>query len=377
MRILLINYEYPPIGAGAASSAQLLARGLTGCGHRICVLTSALGKASDNEEDGVRVIRLDTGRTRADRADLWQMGRFLAAAAGRTASLGRNADVCLIYFSMPCGPLGLVARLFGHIPYVISLRGGDVPGAEPELALMHTLLGPLRRLVLRKAATVVANSEGLCAMSLAADTVPVTVIPNGVDTDHFSPSHGRQENAVPVCLFVGRWRPQKQLDFVLRCFAKVRESGIPAMLRLVGGGPEEESLRTLARNLLVQDTVSFHPWCARETMVNHYRGADVCINLSAYEGMPNAVLEAMACGLPVLASDVAGNNAVVRDGITGRLVPPDDLDAATRALIDLLHDRTRRQTMGRNAREVAEREFSVPAMVSAYEAMLQKAIRSA
>jgi len=377
MRILLINYEYPPIGAGAASSARLLAVGLAGRGHDVTVLTSALGPASEREEDGVRVVRLNTGRTSADRADIGQMGRFLAAAALRVPRLGRRADVCLVYFSMPCGPLGLLARLTCSTPYVVSLRGGDVPGAEPELARMHALLGPVRRLVLCRAATVTANSEGLRRMSLAADPVPVAVIPNGVDTDRFSPGPTRRENDPPVCLFVGRWRSQKQLGFVLRCLAEARKSGCYVKLRLVGGGPEEADLRALARNLHLEDAVSFHPWCGREDIVDHYRGADVYINLSLYEGMPNTVLEAMACGLPVLASDVAGNDAVVRDGVTGRLVPPGDMDAAVRALCALAADKDGRLAMGRAARAAAESDFSVPAMVAAYETTLKNALRAA
>ena len=88
---------------------------------------------------------------------------------------------------MPVGPIGLLLKQRLGVPYLVSLRGGDVPGLVPELTLVHQALKSFRRKVLRNATAVIANSRDLAQHSKDSDRYPVVVIPNGVDTEYFSP----------------------------------------------------------------------------------------------------------------------------------------------------------------------------------------------
>jgi len=135
---LLINYEYPPVGGGAASATSNLAAALRDHGHRVVVLTSAFQKLRGTvTEDGLEVVRVPVGRKEPHRASLLQMARFVAMASSMARSVARHhsVDRVIAFFSIPSG---VVAWWLNHqmrIPYVVSLRGGDVPGTEPGLRL--------------------------------------------------------------------------------------------------------------------------------------------------------------------------------------------------------------------------------------------------
>ncbi|MBA4423789.1 MAG: glycosyltransferase family 4 protein, partial [Syntrophus sp. (in: bacteria)] len=194
MHILLINYEYPPIGGGAATATAAIAEHLTSLGHTVTVLTSQFRDLKGTIwQGGIRVVRCPAIRKRPDRSGILEMFSFLVSASLMLGSMIRKHRIqaSIVFFSFPCGPLGLWGLKRENVPYVISLRGGDVPGNEAALAPLHRLLTPLRRLIFRKSVAVVANSHGLKEMSERVDPYPVQVIPNGVDADFFCPVENR------------------------------------------------------------------------------------------------------------------------------------------------------------------------------------------
>jgi glycosyltransferase involved in cell wall biosynthesis len=278
-------------------------------------------------------------------------------------------EAAIAFFSFPCGPLGLWGLKRGNVPYVISLRGGDVPGNEETLDSMHRLLQPLRRLIFRRSVAVVANSPGLKEMSERADPFPVRVIPNGVDTDYFCPAERRDEDArhAFVFLFVGRFQIQKNLFYLLDHFASLRRSEVgPFVLHIVGDGPQHDKLRNHAINLGIEDFLVWHDWVDKDRLRQIYRSADCFVNPSLYEGMPNVVLEAMACGLPVIASRVLGNDAVVRHGETGWLFDLSEPDAFGTALRKMMATPGQASEMGKKGRSWVMNGFSWRRVAQAY-----------
>ena len=152
MRILLVTYEYPPVGAGAATAGKAIAKALTELGHRIIVLTGRFKDLPSRYEDqGIIIHRVPTLRRRMDRSHMLEMASFLAAGLMFIPRIIRTHRVggAIVFFSMPCGPIGLLGRWICGVPYIISLRGGDVPGAEPSLTFLHRFLSPVRRIVLK------------------------------------------------------------------------------------------------------------------------------------------------------------------------------------------------------------------------------------
>ncbi|MBM4313984.1 MAG: glycosyltransferase family 4 protein, partial [Deltaproteobacteria bacterium] len=279
-------------------------------------------------------------------------------------------EACIVFFSFPCGPLGLWGLKRWNVPYVISLRGGDVPGNEAALDPLHRLLAPLRRLIFRRSVALVANSSGLKEMSERADPYPVLVIPNGVDTDFFNPVEIHEEAGDRPFgfLFVGRFQIAKNLFYLFDHVAALRRSGVGAfVMHLVGDGPQRYELKSHARNLKIEDCLVWHGWVDKESLRKIYLRAGCIVNPSLCEGMPNVVLEAMACGLPVIASRVPGNDTVVRHGETGLLFELEKPDALWTALRDMMVDPGRAKEMGKRGRAWAVDDFSWRRAAQAYE----------
>jgi len=372
MRFLVINYEYPPIGAGAATATQAIANNLISLGHQVTVLTARYRDLPKvRMEAGVLVRRVQCFRRHADRCSVLEMASFVLSALLSLVFVvpADRPDAAIAFFSIPCGPVALAAKALFRLPYVISLRGGDVPGLTPEVSRMHRFLGPLRRAVLKHAIAIVANADGLRKLAEASDPFRVSVIPNGVDTDFF---HPMPEPAKPGTdpfriIFTGRFQAQKNLTLLLEQCAALREhSAVPFELHLVGDGPLRTQLQKQADRLGLSQRIVWHGWTPREQLRGIYQQSDCFVNPSFYEGMPNAVLEAMACGKPVIASWVAGNDAVVQHGITGFLFPLDEPTSLRQSLRTLIDNPARAYEMGCMGRDRVKRDFSWERVAAAY-----------
>lgn len=377
MRLLLVNYEYPPVGGGAATATRAMARCFVRMGHSVTVLTTGLDvDAGERSEDGVRVIRLETGRSRTDRASMREMLAF--AGRGLVRLLRTRQDErpegAIVFFSVPCGPLASVLEVRHRVPTIVSLRGGDVPGFLPELDRMHAILAPIRRHCLRHARAVVANSPSLAALAQDADGGTVHMIPNGVDTDAFHPAPRRAEGGFEL-LFVGRLTEQKRLALVMETLGRLRREtagGEELRLSVVGDGPLREPLHAAAERLGIARQVVWHGWVSRDRLGELYRAADCYVQASNIEGMSNTVLEAMASGLPVIASDGPGNRDVVVDGRNGLVFAVDDREALFQAIRRLHGDRELAAMLGRAARSDAMSKYSWDASARAYLALFDR-----
>ncbi len=284
------------------------------------------------EDGGIDVYRLPSRRASVSQSNPREMMSFVwhAWRALRRVVETHTPDAAFIFFSIPCGLLGPTLKGRHGIPYTILLRGGDVPGMESHLNTVHTLLRPVRRRILRRAQAVIANSKGLAEASMAADPIPVSVVPNGVDTDFFRPPAQRPAGPFTF-LFVGRFQPQKNLPVVINAFADAF-AGTDVRLRLVGDGPQRSELEELVQRRGVQSQVVFVPWLDKLGLLHEYQSAHCLINYSLYEGMPNVVLEAMACGLPAILSDIMGHEELGGASTAAQLVSCDDVAGLNSAM---------------------------------------------
>jgi phosphatidylinositol alpha-1,6-mannosyltransferase len=225
-------------------------------------------------------------------------------------------------------------------------------------------------------------SDGWAAKHLPSVIgAPVDDVLKGVDTALFTPegtnhraSHGLEGKRVVVC--VTRLVPIKNLPLLVEAVADVRQQAADTVLVLVGEGPQRAMLEALARSLGVADAVRFAGYAAQEDTPAWYRTADVFALPSDFDNSPNVVLEAMAAGLPVVATDVGGLRDYVQTPRNGLLVPKGsraDLAAALRVYLD---DRGRATETGRTNREDAVLRFSwsvsASRMLSVYERVIRR-----
>ncbi len=360
MNLLLINYEFPPLGGGASNATYHIGKCMSQSGHRVFVLTSGFGTRTGlSVEDGINVYRCPVLRRKKNRSNILEMFTYLLSAAFYLPEVLRKSriEVTIVFFSFPCGPLGLCGKKVFGVPYLLSLRGGDVPGNEQFLNFIHRILKPFRRSIIRESLATIANSEGLKKLSEEEDHISVKLIPNGVDADFFKPKFVK--GRIKRFLFVGRLQRQKNLFFLFEQMEAVNSMvEEPFELHLVGEGPLEDVLKKFCRGLKLRKKIFWHGWCEKEELRNYYQQADCIINVSFNEGMSNVLLEAMASGLAVVASNVAGNNNLVKQGETGFLFDLRRPEEFREAILRLVKDKNLSQEMGRRGRQWAVKEFS-------------------
>lgn len=330
-RVLFFNYEYPPLGGGAANATAQLLRAYSARGDiKVDLITSAIG---DHYEcfrpfDNITVHRLPIGKNRDNlnyqsMRELvtysWKAFRFAQELIDK-----KHYDLTHSFFGIPCGVISLVIKIFYKIPYIVSLRGADVPGYSERFVWIYRLLSPLIHQVWKRAQHVVTNSEGLT--ELARKSRPqqrFKEIYNGIDADFYTPGKRTALDRATSfhILCASRLSHRKGFHWALDAFALIADTYPHAHLTIAGGdGGVESKLKGQAQALSIQDRVTFLGHYSKEKAPHIYQDADVFLMPSLNEGMSNNVLEALASGLPVLMTDTGGAKELIDDGINGYLI---------------------------------------------------------
>ena len=272
-------------------------------------------------------------------------------------------------------PSNIIAKPLGAllgVPVVINHdHTNDTRRADSRLLLA------LDRFSNRFASHIVAVSASCRDFLITRESIPandVTLVPNAIDLRRFSPAAPRRDQArvelglpasARVVAGVGRLNPQKNFSLFLDIAAQLAPRFPDLHFLLAGDGPEEKMLRENAAALGISDRVTFSGYVADTRLV--YLAADVLLMPSRYEGLPMTLLEAMAMGLPVVASQLDGIAEVIGDGREGFLVPSDDASLFVERTAALLQDAELSSRIAQNARAKIEASFSVERMTSAVE----------
>lgn len=175
---------------------------------------------------------------------------------------------------------------------------------------------------------------------------------------------------VPVLGTIGSLVKLKGYDTLLNGLSYILQTFNDVYLIIIGDGPERARLESLARELDVQERVRF---MGAHTHVEQIMPAfDLFVSSSLVEGLPTVILESIAAGIPVIATDIPGNKEVIEDGVTGRLVPPEDPQALTAAIVDALRSPDLTQVMARNARQIADSRFAIRTIAAQYVTLFQR-----
>ena len=268
------------------------------------------------------------------------------------------------------------AKVRWQIPIVMTYGYRYAEFARTEgrpVAQMY--LRALEYFALRNADAVIVTTEELARhVGGYVAQAAINIIPNGVDLTQYSPTHTRQDAAVPTVLFVGRFTPQKNLSCLIEAMALVQaQFGSPVRLEMVGDGPLRGELTAQAATLGVD--VNFRGVVAQEDLPNVYRGASVFVLPSHLEGHPKVLIEAMACALPVVASDAPGNRTLVTHGENGLLFPINNAAALAASVTELLHAPSRAADLGKHARLTIAARYDLRNFLAQEVALLRRVHR--
>ncbi len=360
----MLNYEFPPIGGGGGQAHRsLLGQYARTDDLDVDVLTSAPSPGFVTEEfsTNIRIHKVGLHKQRLHHWRKLEVLEWLRRARSPYRRLLREKryDLVHAFFGFPTG--WLCRRTAGRLPYVISLRGSDVPGGNARLQLEYKLLGPLVfKPIWRHAAALVACSEGLRARALRfMPSAQIDMIPNGVDLERFAPAELSSDDkdsdkARPMRLLtVGRLSATKRLPLLIDAVEYLNRSDRAVSLTIVGGGALEEDIRRTLQERDLRSYVTLKGRVDAEEMPELYRAHDLLVSASAQEGMSNAMLEAMASGLPIVTTRCEGVDELIADnGLVVNEPQPAELAKAIKSLIE---DRQTLQAMSKAARRNAQK----------------------
>lgn len=334
-KILMLNYEFPPLGGGAGNATYYLLKEFSKYNNlEIDLVTSSTNKYCEEQfADNIKIYYLDIGKGahlhHQSNKDLlkysWQGYWFCK-------KLIRQQKYNLIhaFFGVPCGYIAMKLGL----PYIISLRGSDVPGHNPKFSKIYLLLSPLIKNVWEKAKKVIANSNDLKNTALKTNSnQKIEVILNGVDCGKFKPAANLKKKNRFKILYVGRLHSAKGIEYLIEAFRKFKKIENNIELIIVGDGPlyrkikEKENLTEFSGSLKILGRKG------QQDLIKIYQESDIFVLPSSNEGMSNTILEAMACGLPIIATDTGDNRKLIKDN--GIIIKTNDSESILNALEEL------------------------------------------
>jgi colanic acid/amylovoran biosynthesis glycosyltransferase len=342
------------------------------------------GSRREEAVDGVRVRRVAYFPARweglatdaimpALRAQPWRVLEvpflFLALTLGTWQEARRRRAVVLNpHWILPAGLVALVVRMLTALPYVLTVHGADA------YTLRGRLLGGLKKLVVSRAAAVLPVSEDI-GRTLGLEPNPAHVLRMGVDTVAIRDAVQPRQPEPGLVVGIGRLAGKKGFDVLVSALA--RAPGTRA--EILGEGPDRGSLERLATELGVADRVCFRGRVPRGEVLSALRRAEVVAIPSQVgeggdtDGTPVVLCEAMAAGVPVVASDLGGLGECLVDGETGVLVPPGDVATLAEVLRQVRAGAIDLETIGKAGAEEAARSLDIHEIATGYDRVLAEA----
>ncbi len=369
----MLNYEWPPIGGGAGKAHLAILRQFIGRDDlSVDVLTSMPQPGFSIEHLAGNITIHKVGIHKKD-LHFWrkiEVVEWLIKARTHYRRLLRDNTYSFAhaFFAFPTG--WLCYKTADKLPYIISLRGSDVPGYNIRLNLDYKLLSGLFRKIWSRASSVVSNSVGLQKLALKfMPSLEIGVIPNGIDCERFKPVEdkkiGTPVRALTVCRLISR----KRINLLIEAAAKANNSGVEVNLDIAGDGNLMNPLKELSEKLGAGKCVNFLGRVPQQQMPELYRNNDIFLMSSAHEGMSNAMLEAMASGLPIITTRCEGVDELIADN--GVILENPDAAALAEAISKLAENQQSYKTMSAAARAKAK-EFSWNKAAEQYEQLYRR-----
>jgi len=377
MNIALLTEKYTPDIGGLAISTERLGRLLTSVGYNVRVFCPSRDLLPSEKRtlthNGVSVTRFGVHKRVDDTLVDWF--ELLVAEHKR-----EPFDVLHAYFLSQAGFVATYAGKYLNIPSVVSIRGNDIERSAFDPSKFSHIL-----YALQNANAVTTNASGLVKKARSFIEREIVLIPNGVDTELFKPleknfvlaetlglktleSNSLLSNLVgqaprlqnSVIGFAGELREKKGLQILLGAYATLNKN-TPTTLIIVGevrmGEDKQFFDEFLAANPNLQIVIT--GYISPKDLPMYYALIDIFVHPSLRDGMPNAVLEAMACEKAVVATPVGGIPDVIKDRENGFIVPANDADSLSNAIIELLNDQALRVRLGKSARETVQNKFTL------------------
>lgn len=362
MKILFFNYEYPPLGGGAGvASSYLLREYAKNPDLEVDFITSSVDQNYNVIKVGenITVHALPIGKNAGNihyqtKKELLKYS-WKAFWFARKLCKQKRYDLTHSFFSVPCGFLSMLLKFEFKLPYVVSLRGSDVPYYSERFTTLYKFITPIIRFIWNRAYFVIANSQGLRELALRTKAnKDIGVIYNGIDIKQFYPRKELRNPEEFRVICGTRVTPRKGMRLLIQALDILSRRYSNVKVLIVGEGDEKQALKDFSRGLGLDKNVNFLGYVPRDKAAEIYGQADVYASPSFNEGMANFMLECMALGMPIVATDVGGTTELVTEGKNGMIIKVGDANDLAEKLETLILNPTMKEMMGLASRARAE-----------------------
>lgn len=360
LRILMVISQFYPLLGGAEQQALNLAKGLMRNGIEVSILTRQIKGLSQFEEiQGIPVYR--SIRT-VPAGKLFGLFYFITVFL---FLLKMKDSYDIIHCHLAQGfhsPAALLMKALFKKKVIIKI-GATGPLSDFRM-LQDVLFGNffLRQLQHADRIIVVCDQASREAQRAGIPFSSIVQVPNGVDIEHFKPSSDCKKKN--IITFAGRLDYMKGIHVLLEAFKMLKQKEGDILLHIIGDGPDKKKLLLMAEKLGIKDFVVFYGEVHDISPL--LRESAVFVLPSLSEGLSNVVLEAMACGLPVVATKVGGNGDIIKDGVNGTLVEPEKPQQLSDALEKIIRTHGLAIRMGFEARATVEERFALDMIIERY-----------
>ncbi len=355
-KILMLNYEFPPVGGGAAiANYYLLKEFASNPDLEVDLVTSGSISKFEVEQfsDNIRIFKLNVCKRDPHYWTTSEIVRWTWKAYWFSRKLinENNYDLCHCWSGWPPGIIGYLFRK--KIPYIIALRGSDVPGYNPRLEILDRFAFRfISRIICENAEVVTALSRNL--KKLAERTfngIDIEIIYNGVDADKFKPVVSEPNFNICI-LFVGRLIKRKGIINLLKAFKEVCDEYKNCGLTIVGGGPKRKYLEDFCKRMKIESNVNFLGAVGYRDIDKIYQKANIFVLPSIEESLSNVIQEAMASGLPVITTDTGAAELIDENGF---IVDKGDYKQIKKAIMEYIINPELMRKHGQQSRKIAEK----------------------
>lgn len=383
MRVLIATPIFPPEIGGPATYTAELARELVERGNSVTVVTFSRGTV--DKIPGVDVVQVS------------QVGTMLGRQRRLLSTLvhySQNADIIYSQGGVDVGLGSLITARYRGLTFIVKYVGDlswepayvtgktrkllDKYLERPDAGLYYDLIRRIQGFVLRRADLVVVPSEylkDLLVKHYCLSRKKIHVILNSVDLDAYARiTPDASISGYPRLSTIGRFVPWKNIDGIIEAMSILITDFPEARLYIIGSGPEQGRLEVLVDSLDLGKNITFTGRLEHDATLSIVKGTDTFLLNSSYEGLPHVVIEAMALGIPVVATDIEGTRETIEDGVTGYLFPLGSTGELTDRIKHLIEDAPRRERIVKRARKSLATHFNWKRNVSVLEGLFKELV---
>lgn len=377
LHILILNYEYPPLGGGAGIVTKHLAEEFAKAGNKVSIVSTWFaGEIAYSTHQNITIIRLKSKRKNTYQSNPIEMLDWIIKSKKylfKSLKKENNIDVCLANFALPGGEVAQYLKSKFNIPYIILSHGHDIPWAFPKKMFFWHLISyfKIKNICTKSEYNILLSEE---IKKMADNLIPKNIeknriFYNGLYVDEIKKILFDEQLKI---IFVGRLVAQKNPMLFLEIIKQLQIEKIPYEAKILGDGELREKMQDFVSKNNIQN-ITFYGKVSHAEVLTALDDANLLISTSASEGMSLAILEAISSGVYVIASAVSGNDNMILEGTNGHLINSNQVSFYIDKIKDFYHHKLLiGYTYPKNYTEIIYELFSWEKIAKQYLELFEK-----